>query len=552
MNKFLKIFLGIFAIILLGAGGFAGYLYFQKAETRDAFSFVSPDFMYLLESDEPIRDWRSLSKSDVWRHLKKNDYLADLTGSADLLDSLINDNASVAQMVKLGELLVTAHPIPGNSYDFVFIVDLKKGGSKVAAFKGSLNTLLESFGYKVSTEKYFNFTIFKLYDPVYKDTLCLALIDNILVGSYTLDLLKQSIIQTESETVLNKEDFVKVRQKADLGTSYSIYLNYSRLPALLDIYMDGPMAIAEGLDKDLLFSNFDLTVADKQVEFSGYTLQNDSSASIFRVFQDVGKGSIHAQDILPQHTAMFLSFGFEDFSDFVDKLEAFYKKQSPAEYRDLQKKRDLVEDFLDIDIKRDFFSWMDEEIVLAVIPTDSAMTRYSYYVMFHFKDFKEAKERLDFVGKKIKRRSPLKFKELEYKGFELRYLDPKGFFGLFFKKLFKKIDQPHYTYLDDYVVFSNSEENLHYLIDDYLEGKPLARDKDYRRFAGKFDRKSNIFTYIHNEYAYNFLLADLEGESRASLEKNKAYLMSFPRAGFQLSPSDGMFKTFVFAEFDAQ
>ena len=50
-------------------------------------------------------------------------------------------------------------------------------------------------------------------------------------------------------------------------------------------------------------------------------------------------------------------------------------------------------------------------------------------------------------------------------------VEMKGFFRLFFGKLFDKFEKPYYTYVDDYVVFSNNKGKntllnilpLHYL-----------------------------------------------------------------------------------------
>ena len=72
------------------------------------------------------------------------------------------------------------------------------------------------------------------------------------------------------------------------------------------------------------FPQTDLSLGKEKFELSGYTKQNDSVASFFSVFRNVGKGRIRAQNILPQNTAMFMSIGFEDFNDFYDRFETFY------------------------------------------------------------------------------------------------------------------------------------------------------------------------------------------------------------------------------------
>ena len=67
---------------------------------------------------------------------------------------------------------------------------------------------------------------------------------------------------------------------------------------------------------------------------------------------------------------------------------------------------------------------------------------------------------MELIEKKVKRRTPVKIKTVNYKDFEINYVEMKGFFRLFFGKLFDKFEKPYYTYVDDYVVFSNKAASL--------------------------------------------------------------------------------------------
>lgn len=63
--------------------------------------------------------------------------------------------------------------------------------------------------------------------------------------------------------------------------------------------------------------------------------------------------------------------------------------------------------------------------------------------------------------------TPVKIKTANYKDFEINYVEMKGFFRLFFGKLFDKFEKPYYTYVDDYVVFSNKAASLLSFVEDY-------------------------------------------------------------------------------------
>ncbi|MEM7367943.1 MAG: DUF3352 domain-containing protein [Bacteroidota bacterium] len=547
MKTFFRI---LILLLLLGAAAIAGYFFLDPGgETRDLFAFVPPDYSYLVESDRPVGDWQNLSETEVWQYLKGTDYFADITESADYLDSLLKANQTLVDFIKLGDMLISAHMISRQEYDFLILVDLKGKGRKLSKLKPVTVELFKSLGYQVKTDSYYNIDLYHLYDTEYDETLTMSTIDNVLMISYTADLVKKAINQSENESVLQGVDFGRVRERINRDELYTVYLNYQELDRLMGAYTAETPEMVADLKEILAVSAFDLSVKDDHAKLSGYTKQIDSVPSFLRVFQDVGRGKVNAPIVLPTNTAMFTSLGFDDFTDFYQKFDAYYAEESPEDHKDLQKNINRIEKALKIDFDRDFFSWMTDEIVTAVVPTNPQATRYSYYAMLHFDDYDLTKERLDYVTKRIGK-TPVKFEELDYKGYPIKYLKLRGFFSLFFKKLFSKIEQPHFTYIDDYVVFSNDTTALQVMIDAYLEGNVLLQADRFQKFQKQFKSKSNIYTYFQNESLYHYLSSTLDHEARNDLGQNKSYLFSFPQMGLQLYPGSGMYESYIYAEFE--
>ena len=96
----------------------------------DLLEFVPHDFIYMVESDRPIKDWQNLSNTDVWQYLKGNEFFADITESADYLDSLLQSNQRLVDLIDLGDLVISAHMISRKDYDFLIAVDLRGKGQK--------------------------------------------------------------------------------------------------------------------------------------------------------------------------------------------------------------------------------------------------------------------------------------------------------------------------------------------------------------------------------------------------------------------------------------
>lgn len=543
-----RILSALFLLILTAIAGTTAYFFIgPSGEEKDVLSFIPADFLYAIESDQPIADWQGMSKSSIWKYLKQTEYFKDISESADYLDEMLETNKTLAGLVKLGNLFISAHLISPDKYDYVYLIDMK--GRKLGKFWDVIGVVLKSLKYQVSRDKFLGIDIIEMYDPEERVTLYMALYSNILVASYDKGLLKKSLEQSERASIVTNPDYTQVRESTGTGGLYSIYINYANLNRLLGVYTTQVPEMLQGINRLLTFSSMDLRLDDDKVTLKGYLKQVDTVASFLSIFKDAPRGRIQAHEILPANTAMYTSIGFGEFIDFYDRFTNLYRQENPKDYEDFQKRREQLEKFLKIDFQDVFFSWMTDEVATAIVPTDSLQKNYAYYALLHFDSYDKALDRLNFLEEQIRKRTPAKFEVVEYQGFPIHYLEIKGFFKLFFKRMFSKIERPHYTYIGDYVVFSNNTEDLKFIIDQYLAQQSLRKDEKFRRFFSSFNSQSNVFTYINNDSFFNYFLSTLDFESRQGIKQYESYLKSFPRIGFQLSPSSGMYESLILSDF---
>jgi antitoxin component YwqK of YwqJK toxin-antitoxin module len=169
-------------------------------------------------------------------------------------------------------------------------------------------------------------------------------------------------------------------------------------------------------------------------------------------------------------------------------------------------------------------------------------------VAIHTNDIDAAKAGLERIMKKIKNRIRLvKFEPEDYKNFTIYYLEMPGFFRLFLGKMFKDIEKPFFTYVEDFVVFSNSSQTLKLFIDDYISGNTLDKNIDFVNFKDEFDVKSNITFFIRTPQMYENLYYYSTPEDRKAVKENKEFILSFEKIGFQLVSEGDMFKTTLLA-----
>lgn len=76
-------------------------------------------------------------------------------------------------------------------------------------------------------------------------------------------------------------------------------------------------------------------------------------------------------------------------------------------------------------------SWMSGEF--AITQSEPGLLGHDpeLILAIRAKSIKDARKNMEFIEKKIKRRTPVKIKSVTYKDFEINYVEMKGFFRLF-------------------------------------------------------------------------------------------------------------------------
>ena len=155
----------------------------------------------------------------------------------------------------------------------------------------------------------------------------------------------------------------------------------------------------------------------------------------------------------------------------------------------------------------------------------------------------DAKTNLDFVVEQIRKKTPVKFKAVNYKDFEINFLSIKGFFKMLLGGRFDEFDKPYFTQIDDYVIFSDNPNTLKGIIDKVVEGETLATSEVFRDFDQKFDAESTVFVYSNVPLLFDTMFALADGPTKQKMRKNKDFIICFPQVGLQLTPEDDLFES---------
>ncbi len=537
-NIIKTVLVGILAFILYQVVSF----FIPQGTNLQSIYLIPKDAVFIMETDQPIDSWETVSKSKVWKHLQNNAYFKELTSSLNSLDAVFNQKKSLFDFIGNRDLYISVHMISKKKYGLFFTIDLQKF-SKLNILKNHLETFTSS-NFKVTKRKYHGFVINEIYDKKTHETLNLTFINNQMLASYTHKLVEASIDQHQEPFIGRDLDFIEVTKKVAGSDLFRLYIQYKYLDDYTYYFTNQPSSTIVKMSEALKYSGFSFDLKNKNTIYAkGYTNTSETTENYLKALQNSGKGPHKIANIAPARTAIYLSLGFESFKEFYTNFENI-QKENPEKFKVYQDNLDKTENFLNISIKENFADWMGNEIAILHMDTSlSSLQKTETALVIKANSIDDAKTNLDFVLKQIKRKTPVKFKKISYKNHDINYLSIKGFFKVFLGSYFKEFDKPYFTYIDDYVVFSNYPNTLKSIIDDYEEGNVLAKSDDYKHFNKNFDSKSSLFTYINTPTLYKNLVRLADKNTKTKILKNKDYIICFPQIGFQLTPYGNLFET---------
>ncbi len=530
MKRFFKaIFVFVLVFLLIGLG-ITAYVMLKKTGNRSAFNIIPTDAVFTIETTNLTDAWNTVSASKIWQHLLTNDYFKDVNDGASQIDSIMKDNATLNFLLKDRALLLSAHMISKVDYDFLFSIDL--GQYANLSFITNLDMLAD---FEIRKSSYQGQDIYELFfsdNP--SQIFTFSIVENLLIGSFSASIVEKAINQKDNN---HWEENIKFQQVVEMIGEKNLirfYFNFNEINDFANSFLSEKSESVEALQNSISHSAFNFNLEDEHVILDGCMNLITDSVSYLKAFTKVAPDRTRAYEIVSDQMAFYLGLSFKNFDDFYSNLETEFATRKVDDYQGLNDGISKIEKLLDISLRNDFFSWIGNEIALVKLRPDENSREEDMIVCMHTNSISNAKSGMNRITEQIRKRSPVKFEVVNYHDFEINQMVIKGFFKLFLGKMFGKLEKPYFTYIDDFVVFSNSQTQLQEFIDDFINGKTLKNQADFVDFKDLFETKSNVSIYVQVPKIYQNLYYFTRNEKRAQITKNKELILSFSTIGFQL------------------
>lgn len=495
---------------------------------------VPEDAAFIIQSSAPIDDWGKFSRSETWQCLKKAKAFEDVAKNVETLDEVVRSNKMLLSLVGRRDMLISIHKVRATEWDFLIVLDMQKA-SKLDLLKSQLETVLVMAGNPVTNRMHNGINILEMHDPDTHDIFYCAFVDNHFVGSYTSWLVESAINSRNKPKIGLDHAFMEARKLVSGKGLVQVFVNYAYLPQFMTIYLGARNEYVDMFSKSMGFAGLYFDTDRHRMEVKGYTLCKDTADPYIAALLNSGKHKMKAHEILSGRTALYTNIGFNNPVTFMKELENALSAHDKQLYDSYESSRKKIEGVFGISLEKNFLSWMSGEF--AITQSEPGLLGHDPELILAIgaKNMKDARENMEFIEKKIRHRTPLRIKTVNYKGFDINYVEMKGFFRLFFGGLFDKFEKPYYTYVDDYVVFSNKASSLLSFVEDYEQKNLLKDNPGFKNAFSYLNSSSTVFLYTDVRKFYSQLKPMMNTVTWNQMQTDKDILYSFPYWTMQIT-----------------
>ncbi len=520
---------------LIGYGTYRLIVFYHTPHhaTRQIY-LIPKDAVFIIHSTNPVNDWKQFSESQSWQSLKRSPSFAAVAHDADMLDSVLHANKNILALIGERDLMISAHRTRPEKLSFLYVVDLQKI-SEVNMLKEQIDKIYALMNYQVTYRKYQDVDIIELRNPDTRDMLYTAFVDNHYIASASAKLVETAVSERNNPVIGLDPLFIEADRLIDEKGVCRIFVQHAYMSHIVDIYKGRNNHYLSAISQSMAYTGLNLHSDKEKLELSGYMFLKDTvSPYVAALLHSEGRKRT-AHKILSDRTAFYSSICTDNIITLVEEMETTLADHEPSLYATYKKSYDKIESMFDISLRDDFLSWMAGE--LAIVELEQGLLGHDPEMILAVRanDLGMAQKKMEYIEEQVKKHTPVFIKKVTYKGYEINYAELKGFFALFFGKMFNKFEKPYYTYVNDFVVFSNKPATLLSFIEDYEQERTLRNDTGFKQVLSETDDQSTYFIYMNSLKFFPLMEPILNRKMWDNLSDNREIVYSFPYSALQIT-----------------
>ncbi|MDD3685383.1 MAG: DUF3352 domain-containing protein [Bacteroidales bacterium] len=382
--------------------------------------------------------------------------------------------------------------------------------------------------------------------------------NHLLIVSFTSVLIEKSLDNLSDGQPIYKRDkgFAEVYETAGKKEIANVFVNMEQLAQVISI--SGSEAASKKIGSLKHFSGWiglDMNNPPDMIKLNGFIHKSDSAALFTTLISSQSATNINCLEIIPDNTAMYCAFAFNNSAEFDKNLNAYLKLTGTNATR--EKQISDIKSGFGIDPKS-FYELFDNEICISAFSPVSIDEQASYFTIAGLNSQSNGILGLESILKSCEAKTGKSVSDFKS---EIKIDDntkivcyslpitnlPEVLFG----PSFSNCKSDYVCFIKNYMVFSDSKEALHKFAYDAFLNKTMATSIEHNLFLENFSDKSMFFAFFSFGRGYNLAANTLSEGILTSINKNRDAFTRLGLVGYQINSANGLlYNNFVIKHSD--
>ncbi len=538
----------VLAVVLAGLSYW--YYYEKNSKPGEAINAIPHDAAILLEIRDFQKAWENYKNNATYRQdLEKHKTFRIFRDNVEFIDSILKVNADAASIFSKRKMYISIHTLPDKSMEYLYCLGLEK-----VNMKEKLDEIIKTVCSENAIYKNFEYgnTIVTSVKKTEKDSaFYYTQHQGVFIASYSLMLAKSAIDQLNKGGSLMKDlYFVKAVESSGKNVEVNIYVNYTRFPSYLQLFLKSENSESMKMISKLAeWSELDMNQRPEGLMLNGFTYPNDTAAHYLNMFTVQKPQEAIFPSILPANTASFIFFGINDILSFYGDYKSHLKKIGDLERYETEVKN--INTTYDVDIELSMFSWMGNEFGMCITEPKTASFSENTFAVFKARRTELASELLSGLVKSLAVKQGEAEKEV-YQDYTITNINLPEVLPRLFGSTFEQMRATYYTIVGDYVIFGNNIPAVKNFINYYIADKTLGKDVYFAAFSENLSSTFNVFAYSSPSRSQNIIDSYASSSVSSRLHESEETMRNFEGVAIQMSSNGSAFYTNVYLKYNAE
>ena len=480
----------------------------------------TPDMV--LETNNPNLFYEKLKYgNNIWKSLTKIQSFNKIEDQIEMLDSLLDDNRVYHSALFSNHLLIGFYG-DGNNVETVFVSSIGKSpdiSNLIEFFNSKFGT---SFGIVVKQESGFN--LIRMINGKTGFNLSLGFAGNMMIASRSETIVLKGLSEFKnknSNRFNHRDSFITLKKTAGKKVSTKLYFNGGGAKNLLAKFVstDKKSALSK-IGSLVQWTEADLFIKKNELMLNGLSIGDPNGSEYQKLLKQLPRRQEYI-NILPSNTTLLLFQGFSNFNSWQTE------KRTTGKLFDNKKLSNLI----------------GPEVALVSTARSRQEFEKKSFVVIRFNDIEEAREILLNGAKKSG-----KIAVKTYSQYKINKLESGDFLSGLLGKLYNSITSNYFVFIDDYVIFGNSANELVNWLRFYETGKTLDLNENFKPFSNNLTETSNLTLFVNIRDFIGVASEFTNKQTANNLEANTAAIKDFEGLLFQMSSQPPFIYTSLFVK----